>query len=149
MRQLLFLTLAVLFLAGPAAARGLPQDARSRQTLILAHAGPKTRAFVLREAAAELRLRKVSEATARGAARKMAPALGAKTPIDVDAIAFLILAQVVEDADDQLNSLNTLGEADQLKLQELTDQRSKALETLSNLMKSLGDVRKSITDNMK
>jgi len=48
-----------------------------------------------------------------------------------------------------LESLGDLSEVQQLKLQQLADQRAKALETISNIMKREADTRKGIIDNMK
>lgn len=44
---------------------------------------------------------------------------------------------------------NAGGETERLKLQELADQRSKALETLANVMLTVADVEKTILDNLK
>lgn len=62
---------------------------------------------------------------------------------------FAELDAAISTRSDDLQTLNSLGEAAQLRLQELSDQRSKALETLSNVMKSISDVRKTIADNLK
>jgi hypothetical protein len=44
---------------------------------------------------------------------------------------------------------NSAGEMDQLKLQELADQRAKALEVLENVMQTVRDVDKTILDDLK
>jgi hypothetical protein len=48
-----------------------------------------------------------------------------------------------------LDSLNDIGQAQQMKLQMLMDQRSKLIETMSNLMKSISDTNSTIIQNIK
>ena len=43
---------------------------------------------------------------------------------------------------------NAAGGVEQLKLQDLADQRSKALEVLANVMQVVGEVDKTILDNL-
>jgi hypothetical protein len=49
----------------------------------------------------------------------------------------------------QLDSMGDMGETDQLRLQQLMDQRAKALETISNLMKKQSDTNQAIVGNLK
>lgn len=48
-----------------------------------------------------------------------------------------------------LDSLNDISQAQQMKLQMLMDQRSKLIETMSNLMKTMGDTSSAIIQNIK
>jgi hypothetical protein len=50
---------------------------------------------------------------------------------------------------DSLDSLSEMGEMESLRLQMAMDRRSKAIETLSNLMKKLSDTSESIIANLK
>lgn len=47
-----------------------------------------------------------------------------------------------------LDDLNTIGQAAQLKLQALTEERNEALEALSDLMNAVNDATKKIVDNL-
>jgi len=93
---------------------------------------------------------------------------------DIDAVVFLVMMQCAKNQEADLqqmmndmkhgtaskqalrststnskDQLSDMSEVDQLRLQSLMDQRSKALETLSNLMKSVADTRSQIIDNLK
>lgn len=57
-------------------------------------------------------------------------------------------ARISADQDD-LDSLGELSDIQQLRLQALMDQRSKALQLLSDLMKAADDTSAGITDNLK
>jgi hypothetical protein len=48
-----------------------------------------------------------------------------------------------------LDSLNDISQAQQMKLQMLMDQRSKLIETMSNLMKTMADTNSAIIQNIK
>jgi hypothetical protein len=48
-----------------------------------------------------------------------------------------------------LDSLNDISQAQQMKIQMLMDQRSKLIETMSNLMKSISDTQSTIIQNIK
>jgi hypothetical protein len=50
---------------------------------------------------------------------------------------------------DKLDSLNSLTDIDQMKVQSMMDERSKMLETLSNMLKSDADLSKTLRDNLK
>ncbi len=50
---------------------------------------------------------------------------------------------------DKLDSLNSMTDIDQMKVQSLMDERSKMLETLSNMLKSDADLSKTLRDNLK
>ena len=56
--------------------------------------------------------------------------------------------QIAEDQAD-LGSMGDLDQQDQMRLQGLMDARSKALETLSNIMKKAADTAGSISQNLK
>jgi hypothetical protein len=56
--------------------------------------------------------------------------------------------RIAADQDD-LDSLGTLGEMQQLRLQMLMDRRAKILELLSNLMKAASDTSAAIAGNLK
>lgn len=49
----------------------------------------------------------------------------------------------------QLDSLSELGETEQLRMQMAMDRRTKAMETLSNLLKKSSDTASTITANLK
>lgn len=53
------------------------------------------------------------------------------------------------EAESAADSMSEMGEMDQLRLQMLMDRRSKAMETLSNLMKKQSDTASTITSNLK
>jgi len=55
----------------------------------------------------------------------------------------------IDAADDELQNLNAVGEIQQMRLQSLTDQRAKVIETLSNILKKEGDLLKAISDNVR
>jgi hypothetical protein len=48
-----------------------------------------------------------------------------------------------------LDSLNDISQAQQMKIQMLMDQRAKLIETMSNLMKTMGDTNSAIIQNIK
>lgn len=48
-----------------------------------------------------------------------------------------------------LDSLNDMSQAQQMKIQMLMDQRTKLIETLSNIMKSISDTQSTIIQNIK
>lgn len=48
-----------------------------------------------------------------------------------------------------LDSLNDISQAQQMKIQMLMDQRSKLIETMSNIMKSISDTNSTIIQNIK
>lgn len=101
---------------------------------------------------------------AAGAAHKNAQALKAQAGADynrpnavgliaapaytLDSALASLDERIAADQDD-LDSLNELGEIQQLRLQALADQRSKALQLLSNLMKAASDTNADITQNLK
>lgn len=60
-----------------------------------------------------------------------------------------ILETICDDLRDKLDSLSELGQLESLRLQMLMDRRSKALSTLSNLLKKISDTSQSITQNLK
>ena len=45
--------------------------------------------------------------------------------------------------------LNATGEMQKIRLQEMSDQRSKALEVLANVMETVRDVEKTVLDNLR
>jgi len=59
------------------------------------------------------------------------------------------LASVKSQISQSLDSLSELSETQSLRLQMAMDQRSKFIETLSNIEKSISDVDDSILQNMK
>ena len=70
-------------------------------------------------------------------------------PPGVQLVTIGMMQANIDAADDELQNLNALGEIQQLKLQTLTDQRQKVIETLSNLIKKEGDLLKTISDNTR
>ena len=48
-----------------------------------------------------------------------------------------------------LDSLNDISQAQQMKIQMLMDQRAKLIDTLSNIMKSISDTQSTIIQNIK
>jgi hypothetical protein len=68
-------------------------------------------------------------------------AIKAPAPLAADASAAAV--------QDRLDQLNQLGEMSQLRLQMMTDRRSKAMAVLSNLMKKVSETDSSILSNLK
>jgi antitoxin ParD1/3/4 len=60
-----------------------------------------------------------------------------------------ILEFIRDDLRDKLDSLSELGEMESLRLQMMMDRRSKAMSTLSNIMKKMSDTSQSIIQNLK
>jgi multidrug efflux pump subunit AcrA (membrane-fusion protein) len=97
--------IAAMALAGPLSAQSLqplPPGAEAQQARLLAHIGPQARAFILREARLEAAGGAPTEARARGAAEANRAMLGARSSADIDALVFLILMQVNQDAEASL-----------------------------------------------
>ncbi|MFZ4058499.1 MAG: hypothetical protein ACOYKE_10180 [Ferruginibacter sp.] len=57
--------------------------------------------------------------------------------------------QLEDELKSKLDSLNDMGELEQLRLQQYMDRRSKALETLSNILKKISDTQDNIIGNLK
>jgi len=82
-------------------------------------------------------------------ARLQSPAVTkVNTPVTTKASAAEI-TKVQDDMKAKLDSLNELSEQRNLKMQMYMDRRSKAMETLSNIMKKISETQDSIIQNMK
>ena len=90
--------------AGAQAQWALPPRAVASEARSISHAGPMTHAFIAREAAREIKLGDVSEATARTAANAVGPSLGATSGGDIDALVLWVLMEVNREADAELRS---------------------------------------------
>ncbi len=104
MRRLLIVCLIAALPAPHAwaqAMRSPPTPAEVRAGSLLAQAGPQTRAFVTREA----RTPGLTEASARQAALSEGAALGATSPVDIDALVAMVMFQASQDADADLRAL--------------------------------------------
>ena len=64
-------------------------------------------------------------------------------------INFADLRTVPGQIQSNLDSLNDISQAQQMKIQMLMDQRAKLIETLSNIMKSISDTQSTIIQNIK
>lgn len=64
-------------------------------------------------------------------------------------ITYAQLRQIQQQLQSDLSSTNELSEMQSMRLQMLTDQRSKLVDTLSNVMKKLSDTSDAIVQNMK
>ena len=59
------------------------------------------------------------------------------------------LDQAIDDVTSELDSLSELGETESLRLQMAMDRMSKAMSTLSNILKKISDTSGQITQNLK
>ena len=157
--------------------RPIPDEAVRQNARLGARLSPSARAKV-ESAAATLALATRQQPTmtaaqlqakARAAVVQRFPTLAGA---DIDSVVFLVMMQCSKDQQSDLqqmmnsmkqttaekqaarnanstDQLDDLGQEQQLRLQTLEDQRSKVIEALSNIMKSLSNTRSSITDNLK
>jgi putative addiction module CopG family antidote len=59
------------------------------------------------------------------------------------------LCAIAESMKNKLDSLSEMGEMESLRLQMAMDRRSKMMDALSNMLKTLGDTAQAITQNLK
>jgi hypothetical protein len=159
----------------------IPADASALQQKLVRQLSPAIREWVRRQAD-QMRARSATgEAVVRGAVterfRDQSP-----SATDVDALVFLVVFEVAEDADKEAreelkqmeeerhrqqrvrdqaagipkgglrpreDTISTMDQMSNLRLQMAVDRRSQAITTLSNLLKKFADSQQTITQNLK
>lgn len=175
--RMLFLTLAVLVPAvtaqppapaprpapprvAPEKLGVLPPDADRRFAALKAKVSPGAWSWIEKQARVEAGRPKPDPAALKG---EIAKRFGSGLPpAEVDAVTFLVLAQASRDLESEMRNVlahaqptsqpqepSKDGNESSLRLQMAMDRRSKLIETLSNVLKKIGDTDSSIVGNLK
>ncbi len=166
---------AVAAIATAASAKpDYPPGAEARQRQIMAHIGPRTRAWIAAEAR---RVARARSPTVQADVQGQFPNLAAG---DIEELCFIVLMEATNDQDQDLEQImaetkaqtnakqglraelasnavgggdsgqvSEMGDMASLRLQMAMDRKSKLMEALSNLMKTIDATSETIIQNMK